>query len=85
MRISRNKDDPGYPDWRKLQREGNTFKARVDEMKVGGLWVRTVDDEEGFAERIVTGPKGPILNDDGTYRLERIEGQVRIKIIRQRD
>ena len=80
MRISRNKDDAGYPQFCVAQANGKKIFAFLDDVKVNECIV--ADEELGFVERCVLDLNGHIQVDPVDANLiwtERVPGRVEVK------
>lgn len=80
MRLSVEKDDPGYLAWQKLGNKRRDVRIFVDGAEVKNAI--TADAEEGFVIVNETGENGQILFDrkSGEIYTKRITGCVEIRM-----
>jgi hypothetical protein len=80
MRLSCNKDDPGYVVYHRAIAGGNKVVVYLDDVEVEEVTI--ADEEEGFLVRFRSGPDGKLLltEDRQAVETERLTGNVRIEV-----
>lgn len=76
MRVSANKDDPGFCAFTDLRGRGYAVFASCDGVNVPKAI--TADEEEGFVRRAVRDADGHLVAKDGELVIETLRGQVEI-------
>ncbi|RVQ20089.1 hypothetical protein [Sinorhizobium meliloti] len=80
MRLSSDKDDPGYRDWCIVRSDMKTIKVFLDGVEQNRC--EMADDEAGEIRRFVTTPQGNLATDmiRGEFLTEVVKGKVEIRI-----
>ncbi|RWX78263.1 hypothetical protein EPK99_06420 [Neorhizobium lilium] len=78
MRLSSDKDDPGYRDWCILNGDGKLVRVFLDgALQKGALMA---DDEAGEVRRCVFTPEGNYARGHEEFLTEVVKGKVEILI-----
>lgn len=76
MRLSVNKNDPGYSNLEKIWDKRSQLFVMLD----GEIQARVIvaDEEEGFVEKYMVCEKGLVIVENGELLREKLEGKVEI-------
>lgn len=78
MRLSSDKDDPGYADWCHLNGDGKIAKVYLDgDLQKDAVMV---DDDTGEVRRCVRTAEGNLAKGHDEFLMETVTGKVEIVI-----
>lgn len=83
MRVSVDRNDPGFPRLAELRSDGYSVRVTVDGVLIPGIV--TADEESGevIAQRYTA--EGNLVHIDGAIVHDRIRGEVKIIVYRPND